>query len=87
MCQYNYFLWKFNHIKKRNLFEIINRKGTKGSNVFTFHIEIHFHFLSKENKWFELALYICNWTQLLILPKSFMIRFYLVFREWVAKNI
>jgi hypothetical protein len=30
--------------------EIINLKGGKGSNVLTFHIEIHFHFLSKENK-------------------------------------
>jgi hypothetical protein len=32
------------------LIEIINPKGSKGSNVLTFHIEINFHFLSKENK-------------------------------------
>jgi hypothetical protein len=38
------------------LIEIINPKGGEGSNAFTFHIEIYLHFLSKENKLFELAL-------------------------------
>jgi len=45
-------------IKKLKHIEIINLKGSKGSNDFTFQIEICFHLLSKENKWFELALYI-----------------------------